>query len=83
MGASPGDEMSPYERLLSDALRGNSTLFCREDGVEGAWRVLDPILGNLTPLYEYDPGTWVPPEADRVITGDGSWRNPSSEEMIE
>ncbi len=71
-----GEEMSPYERLLSDAVRGDTTLFAREDGVEAAWRVVDPILGNLTPLYEYEPNTWGPVEADRIIGGEGRWHNP-------
>jgi glucose-6-phosphate 1-dehydrogenase len=70
------DEMTPYERLLSDALRGDPTLFVREAGVEAAWRVVDPVLGAATPVCEYDPNTWGPVEADRIIGGDGGWRNP-------
>src|SRR5262249_44993322 len=61
-----GHEMGPYERLLSDALRGDAALFAREDYVEEAWRTIDPILGDRTPLYEYEPGTWGPPEADKL-----------------
>ena len=75
-----GEEMSPYERLLSDALRGDPSLFAREDNVEAAWRVVDPILGDMTPVYEYEPNTWGPPEAERIIAGDGGWHNPSSGE---
>jgi glucose-6-phosphate 1-dehydrogenase len=71
-----GDEMAPYERLLGDALRGDAMLFSREDAVEAAWRVVDPVLGSATPLYEYDPGTWGPAEANGLITGDGGWHNP-------
>ncbi len=71
-----GDEMEPYERLLSDAMRGDATLFVREDAVEAAWKVVDPILGNVTPIHEYTPGTWGPPEADQVIARDGGWHNP-------
>ena len=70
------EEMSPYERLLSDALRGDPSLFAREDSVEAAWRVVGPILGDVTPVYEYEPNTWGPPEADRIIGGDDGWRNP-------
>jgi glucose-6-phosphate 1-dehydrogenase len=70
------DEMTPYERLLGDAIRGDATLFVREDGVESAWRVVDPILGNATPVHEYEPNTWGPAEADRIIAGDGGWHNP-------
>lgn len=74
------EEMSPYERLLSDAMRGDASLFARRDAVEAAWRVIDPILENVTPLYEYEPNTWGPPEAERLITGDGGWHNPNPEE---
>jgi len=70
------DEMTPYERLLGDALRGDPALFVREAGVEAAWSVVDPVLGNETPVHEYDPNTWGPVEADRMIAGDGGWRNP-------
>jgi glucose-6-phosphate 1-dehydrogenase len=70
------DEMTPYERLLGDALRGDPTLFVREAGVEAAWSVVDPILGDATPVHEYDPNTWGPVEADRIIAGDGGWHNP-------
>ena len=70
------DEMTPYERLLGDALSGDPMLFVREDVVESAWSVVDPVLGNATPVHEYDPNTWGPAEADRIIAGDGSWHNP-------
>ncbi|MGB9122882.1 MAG: glucose-6-phosphate dehydrogenase, partial [Candidatus Angelobacter sp.] len=73
--ASDG-EMMPYERLLGDALRGDSLLFVREDGVEAAWGVVDPILGNLTPIHEYEPNTWGPVQAEQIIAGDGGWHNP-------
>ena len=78
----PADQMSPYERLLSDAIRGDASLFARKDAVEAAWRIVDPILGNVTPVYEYEPNTWGPAEADRIITGDGGWHNPKHEEAI-
>ena len=77
-----GDEMSPYERLLSDAMRGDASLFAREDSVEAAWRIVDPILRDVTPIYEYEPNTWGPAEADRIITGNGGWHNPKHEEAI-
>jgi glucose-6-phosphate 1-dehydrogenase len=70
------DEMTPYERLLGDALRGDPTLFVREAGVEAAWSVVDPILRDATPVHEYDPNTSGPIEADRIIAGDGGWHNP-------
>ena len=70
------DEMTPYERLLGDALRGDPTLFVREAGVEAAWSAVDPVLGNATPVHEYEPNTWGPIEADHIIDGDGGWHNP-------
>jgi glucose-6-phosphate 1-dehydrogenase len=73
-----GDEMAPYERLLGDALRGDPMLFAREDAVEAAWRIVDPVLGNATPLHPYEPGTWGPPEADALIANDGGWHNPAA-----
>jgi glucose-6-phosphate 1-dehydrogenase len=70
------DEMTPYERLLGDAVRGDPTLFAREDAVEAQWRIVDPVLGDATPLHEYAPGSWGPPEADRLIAADGGWLDP-------
>jgi glucose-6-phosphate 1-dehydrogenase len=70
------DEMAPYERLLEDAMRGEETLFVREDSVDAEWKIVDPILGNVTPVYEYAPHTWGPPEADQLIKPDGEWYNP-------
>jgi glucose-6-phosphate 1-dehydrogenase len=72
------DEMEPYERLLGAAAKGDPTLFAREDAVEESWRIVDPILGNATPLYQYDPDTWGPPEADRLLTPEEGWHNPAS-----
>jgi glucose-6-phosphate 1-dehydrogenase len=79
--APGGDEMAPYERLLSDAMRGDATLFAREDAIEAAWRVVDPILGNATPIHPYDQDTWGPPEADKLIAPDGEWHDPTTEPM--
>jgi glucose-6-phosphate 1-dehydrogenase len=72
----PGDEMAAYERLLGDAMRGDPMLFVREDSVEAAWKVVDAVLGNVTPAYTYTPNTWGPSEADQIITRDGGWHNP-------
>jgi glucose-6-phosphate 1-dehydrogenase len=58
-------------RLLGDALEGDASLFAREDSVEAAWRVVDPILKNAMPLFEYEPGSWGPAQADRLIEDDG------------
>jgi glucose-6-phosphate 1-dehydrogenase len=70
------DEMAPYERLLGDAMRGDQRLFAREDAVEAAWRIIDPILGQATPVFPYEPGTWGPAEADRLRPPDG-WEEPT------
>jgi glucose-6-phosphate 1-dehydrogenase len=70
------DEMPPYERLLGDAIRGDPTFFAREDGVQAAWKVVDPILDDATPLHEYEPGTWGPSEADALVEGADSWHPP-------
>ena len=72
------DDMTPYERLLGDAWRGDAMLFVREDEVESAWRVVEPVLDNVVPIHEYEPGTWGPAEADKLIAGDGGWRNPEA-----
>ncbi len=74
------DEMSPYERLLGDAMRGDEFLFARKEAVEAAWRIVDPVLKNVTPVYEYEPNTWGPPEARRIIKGNGGWHNPGPHE---
>jgi glucose-6-phosphate 1-dehydrogenase len=70
------DEMTPYERLLGDAIRGDPLLFVREDGVEAAWGVVDPILGNVTPLHEYEANTWGPVETEQLMSGGDRWHNP-------
>jgi glucose-6-phosphate 1-dehydrogenase len=76
-----GDEMMPYERLLGDALRGDATLFTSESAVETAWRVIEPVLGDTTPLHEYDRGSWGPAEADRIVADIGGWRIPTLAEV--
>jgi glucose-6-phosphate 1-dehydrogenase len=73
---SAGDEHAPYERLLGDAMRGEASLFVREDSVEAAWAVVEPVLGNVTPVHTYAPNTWGPPEAEQIIERDGGWQNP-------
>ncbi len=72
------DEMHPYERLLGDACAGDPTLFARQDAVEESWRIVDPILGNATPVHEYAPGTWGPAEAARALVPEGGgWFDPA------
>jgi glucose-6-phosphate 1-dehydrogenase len=71
-----GGTLKPYERLLGDAMRGDVSLFARQETVEEAWRVVDPVVSRATPLYEYEPGTWGPPEADALIAPYGAWHVP-------
>ncbi len=71
----PGEE-SPYERLLGDAMAGNGDLFTREDAVEAAWSVVDPVLTNHHRVYPYRRYSWGPKGADALIAVDGRWRNP-------
>jgi glucose-6-phosphate 1-dehydrogenase len=73
----PGsNEMDAYERVLTDAMAGDRTLFAREDYVEEAWRIVDPVLKAGTPVYPYEPGTWGPPEAEQAVVPPGGWHNP-------
>ncbi|MDA8361641.1 MAG: glucose-6-phosphate dehydrogenase [Gammaproteobacteria bacterium] len=67
---------TPYERLLGDAMAGNGALFTREDAIEAAWAVVEPVLKTHYPAHPYKPGTWGPKQADTLIVGDGSWHNP-------
>ena len=74
----PGaEEMDAYERVLGDAMAGDATLFAREDYVEEAWRIVDPVLKAGTPVYEYEPGTWGPSEVDQKVAPPGGWQNPT------
>ena len=70
------DEMTPYERLLGDALKGDQTLFARQDVVEEAWRIVDPILGNAVPVHKYAPGSWGPDVVNEVLLPEGGWHAP-------
>ncbi len=69
-------EEEPYERLLSDAMMGNGALFTREDAVEAAWAVVDPVLANHPPIHPYRRHSWGPKQADALIAADGFWHNP-------
>ena len=73
-----GRAADPYERLLEDALEGDARRFAREDSVEEAWRVVEPVLEHPDPVVPYEPGSWGPPEADRIIEGDDCWHVPVS-----
>jgi glucose-6-phosphate 1-dehydrogenase len=72
-------EESAYERLLGDAIRNDASLFTRDDSVEAAWRVVEPVLGDATPLAEYEPGTWGPATA-ALVAGKKGWHDPKPEE---
>ncbi|MEO8742821.1 MAG: glucose-6-phosphate dehydrogenase [Lysobacteraceae bacterium] len=77
-------EKSPYERLLGDAIRGDASLFTRDDSVEAAWRVVDPVLGgtrgvHIDPPTIYEPGTWGPPAAAKVVASREGWHDPKPE----
>ena len=70
------DEMAPYERLLADALRGDQALFAREDQIEAQWKIVEPVLGDATPVHEYEQNTWGPPEAASLVQDPAGWLNP-------
>ena len=72
-GSGPGD----YERLLGDAIAGDATLFARQDVVEAAWAIVDPLLENPGPMFEYEPGSWGPPQADGLVEDVGGWNTPA------
>jgi glucose-6-phosphate 1-dehydrogenase len=72
------DEMDAYERVLGDAMAGDATVFAREDYVEEAWRIVDPVLKAGTPIYEYDKGAWGPAEVDQRVSPPGGWHNPAA-----
>ena len=73
----PGaDERDAYERVLGDAMAGDATLFAREDSVEEAWRIVDPVLKDATPVGEYEPNSWGPSEVEQRVSPAGGWQNP-------
>jgi len=72
------EEMEAYERVLGDAMAGDATLFAREDYVEEAWRIVDPVLKASTPIYEYEKGAWGPSEVDQRLSPAGGWHNPAA-----
>jgi glucose-6-phosphate 1-dehydrogenase len=72
------EEMDAYERVLGDAMAGDASHFAREDYVEEAWRIVDPILKANSPVYEYEKGTWGPNQADQTVRPTGGWHNPTA-----
>ena len=71
------NEDAPYERLLGGALAGDGALFTREDAVEAAWAVVDPILEHYHRARPYKPGSWGQKQADKLIAPNGHWHNPT------
>ena len=68
-----GPRIGDYERLLGDAVAGDATLFARQDIVEAAWAIVDPVLHGQCDMYEYDSGTWGPPQAETLMAGSRGW----------
>ena len=77
---SVAGDRSPYERLLGDAIRGDASLFTSDDGVEAAWRVVDPIVTRAASVAEYEPGTWGPAAARAIVASNEGWHDPKPEE---
>jgi glucose-6-phosphate 1-dehydrogenase len=75
--AQPAGDMRPYDRLIGAALSGERWLFARQDAVEAAWRVVDPVLGNKTPVHPYPRGSWGPKEADALLPDWDTWHDPA------
>ncbi len=73
----PGEDMRPYDRLIGAALDGDRWLFARQDTVEAAWRVVDPVLGDVVPVHPYAKATWGPKEADRLLPSRDVWLDPA------
>jgi glucose-6-phosphate 1-dehydrogenase len=78
-GVQPGSDIRPYDRLIGAALDGDRWLFARQDTVEAMWAIVDPVLGDVTPVHPYAQGSWGPTEADRLLTGHIAWHNPAGQ----
>jgi glucose-6-phosphate 1-dehydrogenase len=75
-GQGAAGHLGDYERLLGDAMAGDATLFARQDVVEAAWAIVDPVIHGPSPLFEYESGSWGPQEADRLVEEIGGWNTP-------
>ena len=73
----PGSDIRPYDRLIGAALDGDRWLFARQDTVEAAWEIVDPVLGDVVPVHPYARGSWGPKEADRLLAGRETWYDPA------
>ena len=74
----PGSDQRPYDRLIGAALDGEHWLFARQDTVEAAWKIVDPVLGDVVPVHPYARGTWGPKEADRLLPDRDTWHDPAA-----
>ncbi len=72
--------MEAYERVLTHAMEGDPTMFAREDYVEEAWRIVDPLLKAGSPVYPYEKGSWGPSEVDQKVSPPGGWHNPAAKD---
>ncbi|MEO7338356.1 MAG: hypothetical protein ABIV63_17420, partial [Caldimonas sp.] len=79
LGEEESSEISPYERLLGDAMAGDGALFTDEDAVMAAWAVVEPVMAEHGPALPYQPGSWGPAEAAALIAGDGGWHDPAAD----
>ena len=75
----PADDLPPYERLLGDACQGRPHPFARQDTVEAAWRIVDPVLDDAVPVVRYAKGSWGPDEADELARHAGGWHAPDTD----
>jgi glucose-6-phosphate 1-dehydrogenase len=75
------EEMEAYERVLGDAMAGDSTLFARQDYVEEAWRIVDPVLKADTPVHQYEKNSWGPAEVEQKVSPPGGWHNPIASDL--
>jgi len=73
----PGSDQRPYDRLIGAALDGERWLFARQDTVEAAWKIVDPVLGDAVPVHPYARGSWGPKEADRLLPDRDAWHDPA------
>jgi glucose-6-phosphate 1-dehydrogenase len=73
----PGSDIRPYDRLIGAALDGDRWLFARQDTVEAAWRIVDPVLGDVVPVHPYARGSWGPEEANRLLADGDTWHDPA------
>ena len=73
----PGSDQRPYDQLIGAALDGERWMFARQDTVEAAWQIVDPVLGDVVPVHPYARGSWGPKEADRLLPGRDTWHDPA------